>query len=92
MARIPSDIEEQVIQEDEPVSAPPTPSAQEHHDRSARSEGGVVSGRFNGKVTGPRILFALERAGINLYKGNSGLHCCESHIRGAIRHERANLN
>lgn len=40
MARIPSDIEEQVIQEDEPVSAPPTPSAQEHHDRSARSEGG----------------------------------------------------
>jgi hypothetical protein len=36
MARIPSDIEEQVIQEDERLSAPPTPSAQEHHDRSAR--------------------------------------------------------
>jgi outer membrane protein OmpA-like peptidoglycan-associated protein len=46
MTIIPSDIEEHVHQEDGLLSAPQTPSAQEHHDRSAKtlSKAGVLLG------------------------------------------------
>jgi len=53
MVSIPSDVEEQVIQEERLPSAPSAPSAQEHHDRSVKTESraGVVLGAIALGVT-----------------------------------------